>query len=104
MKLSLTDWLAATDNLLALLDFGAKFTPSTKDDELVAELKSWREKLRPVVGAASAEAAGELHDEIEVPPVCCAAAPEAISPETWEKIQNILKLLLTLAPLFLKKK
>lgn len=50
VKINLTQVLAIVDGAIAIAEAVANVTKSDKDNQAVAALKAWREKLRPLVG------------------------------------------------------
>jgi hypothetical protein len=51
MKIDLTQILAAIDSVIAVAETVANLTGTTKDNEIVASIKAFREKFRPIFGA-----------------------------------------------------
>lgn len=52
MKIDITQAIAVLDGLLSASEAFTKLTTTTRDDEWVALIKSYREKFRPLFGAA----------------------------------------------------
>jgi hypothetical protein len=51
MKIDLTKALAILDGAIAIGESVASMTTSTRDDQVVAAIKAFREKFRPLFGA-----------------------------------------------------
>lgn len=45
------EYLKVVDGVLMIAEFVSKKTPTLRDDEFIALVKSYREKLRPIFGA-----------------------------------------------------
>ena len=48
--------IAIVDGALTAIEGITALTPTLKDDELVKKIRSWREMLRPIVGATDDQA------------------------------------------------
>ena len=61
--MDLTKILAAIDGAIAVAEAVVSLTPTEKDDAVVAALKAYREKFRPIFGA---EETGGSEDQPQV--------------------------------------
>lgn len=60
MKIDITQILAAIDSVIAIVETVSGITPTEKDDNIVAAIKAFRERFRPIFGADGECAAEDL--------------------------------------------
>lgn len=97
MQVTLQQIMPVVDAVLTIADFAAHLTQTTADDEAIAKIREYREKLRPVVGASGEGVEAFEPVEAHVPLM---AAGQDVAALPWS---TILQVLLQVLPLFIKK-